>query len=164
MNPTWAPWVEALHLLTLLVWVAGELALLLPRWSAASAATGEVASAVLAFLDRCRRFDHLKMACAAVLLATSAIKYGRLESNLGWYHVRYTLVALLVTTGLYGAFAVTPRLTTLARGLGGGERDEAGAEPRRVAFERLHRLLVASAYGELLAALGILAMSAPAPP
>ncbi|MBI5367280.1 MAG: hypothetical protein HZA54_09600 [Planctomycetes bacterium] len=144
---------EFLYLLPLALWLGGMAAVLLlhpPR--AAAGAAG--------FLAALRRFDRLRVPAALVLGAAAAWKWSRWEANTGLFHVRYTVIALLIATGLYSALAIAPRLAALERGLPAADVDAAPAA-RREAFRRLERLAVGAAWTELGAAVLALLLSCP---
>jgi len=102
--------VQFLHLLALVVWVGGIVILQSIVAPALICFSSSRQFAALILREVYNRFHRTTLVCAAVLLASSGIKFLRWENLTPWNSIRYSAIFVMTSVAIYMNLRLFPQL------------------------------------------------------
>jgi uncharacterized membrane protein len=136
----WLFVADLVEMLALVIWVGGMLALGAIAAPAIFQSSPSRASAGRTFGLILRRFERVAYACGAALLLAGAFRFFSLTRYPANAAVRWAGAALMLALALGAGLVVSRRLDRLRERMPGGIDQVKLDDPRRVEFNRLHRL------------------------
>jgi len=151
-----------IEIIAITIWVGGMAALAFIAAPAVFQSEPSREKAGKMFGLMLKRFHWVAYGCGLAILIAAALRWaGSFNHRLGASEVtRYVMAALMLLLALYSGLGISRKLDSLREQIPGGIDRVSKDDPRRVAFNNLHRLSTTLMAFNLLLGLGVAVMFA----